>query len=154
MRLGSSSSRRGAHAVEAAFIYPVVLLLMIGLIIGGIAVFRYNQVANLAREGARWASVHGWSYKHEQNPSNPSPTLTTSAEVYNNAILPKVAGMDTARLSYTITWDDPYQGTVHYNGSAYVPNRVRVSVTYQWMPEAYLVGPINITSTSSAQMVY
>jgi hypothetical protein len=33
-------------------------------------------------------------------------------------------------------------------------NYVTVTVTYQWLPEFYLVGPINLSSTSKAAMAY
>jgi hypothetical protein len=33
-------------------------------------------------------------------------------------------------------------------------NYVTVTVTYQWMPEVFLIGPINLTSTSKIAMSY
>ena len=36
-----------------------MVMLMICIIIGGMGVFRYQQVAGLAREAARYACVHG-----------------------------------------------------------------------------------------------
>ena len=38
--------RRGAVAVEAAVVYPVLFLLLLGVIVGGMGVFRY-QMANV-----------------------------------------------------------------------------------------------------------
>jgi len=35
-----------------------------------------------------------------------------------------------------------------------VGNTVTVAVAYQWFPEVYLIGPISLTSTSTAQMLY
>ena len=57
--------RRGVAAVEFAVIAPVVLLFAFGLIVGGLGVFRYQEVAHLAREGARYASTHGGMYRQE-----------------------------------------------------------------------------------------
>ena len=51
--------RRGAALVETAFVFPVLIVLMIGLIVGALGVFRYQEVASLAREGSRYASLHG-----------------------------------------------------------------------------------------------
>ncbi|MFQ4149952.1 TadE/TadG family type IV pilus assembly protein [Arthrobacter sp. LAPM80] len=51
-------SERGAAAVEFAFILPVLLLLVIGIMEFG---FLFNQqisASNAAREGARYAAVH------------------------------------------------------------------------------------------------
>lgn len=143
--------RNGAHSVEAAFIYPLVLLFVIGTIIGGIAVFRNNQVANLAREGARWASVHGATYS-----ADTGDPKATEASVWESAILPKMVGMDRSRVTYSVTWDDPYQDPkwYDYDAGAWKTNYVHVTVTYQWMPEAFLVGPINIRGTSDAAVSY
>lgn len=61
MRVRGTSSRpsRGTNAVEAAIALPVAFLLILGTCVIGLGVFRYQQVASLAREGARYASVHG-----------------------------------------------------------------------------------------------
>ena len=51
--------RRGAVAVENALVLGVMFSLILGVIVLGMGVFRYQEMAYLAREGARWASVHG-----------------------------------------------------------------------------------------------
>src|SRR5262249_60834720 len=48
----SSPKRRGVVTVEAALVFPIVILLLLGLIVGAMGIFRYQQVAWLAREGA------------------------------------------------------------------------------------------------------
>lgn len=51
-------AERGAAAVEAAFILPVLLLLVMGIMEFG---FLFNQqisATNAAREGARFAAIH------------------------------------------------------------------------------------------------
>jgi hypothetical protein len=35
-----------------------------------------------------------------------------------------------------------------------IDNAVTVNVTYQWSPEAFLVGPINLSSTATMPMAY
>jgi Flp pilus assembly protein TadG len=50
---------RGQSLVEFALVSTVFFMTMFGTIIFGIGVWRYNMVADLAQEGARWASVHG-----------------------------------------------------------------------------------------------
>jgi len=130
--------RRGTTLVECAVIYPVTFLLLLGLVIGGLGVFRYQEVASLAREGARYASVRG--DKYQQLTGKPA---VTPAEVYQNAILPKAATLDPARLTYQVAWNpDNRQG-----------GTVTVVVTYQWVPEAYL-GGISLSSTSAMTVSY
>ena len=91
--------RRATTAVECAFVFPVTFFLIFGLLIGGMGVFRYQEVANLAREGARYAIVHGSKYQ-----SATGKAAATSTDVYNNAILPKVVSLDTGQLHYTVSW--------------------------------------------------
>src|SRR5437868_5783349 len=91
--------RRGITLVEAAIVYPVVLLLTIGLCVVGLGVFRYQQVAAVAREGARWASVRGGQWAAD----GPSRTLTTSDDIRTYAVVPHAAGLDTSANTLTCT---------------------------------------------------
>jgi Flp pilus assembly protein TadG len=149
--------RRGATVVECALVYPLTFLLIIGLIVGGLGVFRYQEVASVAREGARWASVHGYQCVQEANPGAGNPTLTTPADVYNNSIKPQAdaANLDPPSLAYTVSWADASQAPTYYdsNSGKWRTNTVTVTITYQWIPEAYL-GSITLTSTSVMPMSY
>jgi Flp pilus assembly protein TadG len=132
------SRRRAATIVECAIIFPTFFLLLIGFIVAGLGVFRYQEVASLAREGARWASVHGLQY--QQRTKNPA---ATPADVYENAIKPNVVALDASRLTYAVTWSpDNRQGGL-----------VTVRVTYNWLPEAYF-GSIQLSSTSTMAVAY
>jgi Flp pilus assembly protein TadG len=142
--------RRGATTVELAITCPIAFFLIFATIVGGLGVFRYQQVASLAREGARWASVHGSEY--EEDTGNPA---ATAEDVFTNAIQPMAIALDPDQLTYSVTWDvsnDPL--TVHSDYETPRGNTVSVRVNYQWFPELYLVGPYTLTSTSTAQMVY
>ena len=133
-----SPRRRGTHLLECAVVFPVVFLLLFGLLVGALGVFRYQQVASLAREGARYASVHGSQY--QQVTGKPA---ATAADVYNNAIAPRAVILDPSQLTSSVTWNpDNRQGST-----------VTVQVTYQWVPEAYL-GGLTLSSTSTMPMSY
>jgi Flp pilus assembly protein TadG len=130
--------RRGAVVLESAIVYPVVFLLILGLIIGGLGVFRYQEVAWLAREATRYASVHGTQYA--KITGKPAATAT---DVYNNAIVPRVVCLNLSQLSYTVTWSP--------NNSP--GSTVSVMVSYHWVPEAFLPA-MNMSSTSSDVVAY
>jgi Flp pilus assembly protein TadG len=132
--------RGGVTLVESAIVYPVVILFTLGLMIGGTGVFRYQQVAALAREGSRWASLHGSKYAQETGNA-----AATQQDVLDSAIKPMAAGLDASKITCTVTWspdNTPPDSTV------------TVVVSYQWMPEAFLNGPITLSSTSKAYMAY
>jgi Flp pilus assembly protein TadG len=138
--------------VESTIVLSTLLTLLIGFIVGGLGIFRYQQVAACAREGARWASVHGAQYQKETGNAAATPT-----DVYNNAILPMAVGLDTGQLSYTVAWNNsnaPYG----VNPTSKPPgqplnNTVSVTVSYVWIPEAYFPR-VTFTSTSVMPMSY
>ncbi|MBW8066617.1 MAG: pilus assembly protein [Ferrovum sp.] len=57
-------SERGVAAVEFAIIFPLMLLLMFGIIEFGTMMYDQIMVTNAAREGARWGSVQSVSLPH------------------------------------------------------------------------------------------
>jgi Flp pilus assembly protein TadG len=143
-------SRRGATTVEFAIACPIAFFLLFATIVGAMGVFRYQQVATLAREGARWACVHGGQYAQETD-----QPAATPEDVFEQAMLPITVALDLERLSYEVTWDESNMPlSVHEDYETPIGNTVTVTVTYQWFPEMYLVGPLTLTSTSTAQMMY
>jgi Flp pilus assembly protein TadG len=142
--------RRGTTAVEFAVACPILFFLLFATIVGSMGVFRYQQVAAVAREGSRWACVHGGQY--EQDTGKPA---ATPEDVYNKAILPAATMLNPERLSYAVTWDQsnmPLQVTDDVQEP--FGNTVTVTVTYQWFPEIFKIGPFTLTSSSTSQMIY
>ena len=136
--LRRNRQRSGATVVECAFVFPLFFLLLIGLIVGTLGVFRYQEVASLTREAARWASVRGHQYS--QATKNPA---ATAKDVYDNVIKARAKLIDPAEIDYSVTWDpNNRQGS-----------KVTVTISYNWVPEAFL-GGVNLTSTSTMLMSY
>jgi Flp pilus assembly protein TadG len=137
--------------VEFAIVVPVLFVLIFGVIIGGLGVSRYQRIALLAREGSRWASVHGAEYATETH-----NTAATAADVYNLAIVPKAVGLDLSKLSYSVTWntDNNQYHTTTVNGNLVkVANTVSVALSYQWIPQGY-IGQKTLRSTSVSVMSF
>jgi TadE-like protein len=57
----SRTRSRGQGLVEFALVLPVFMVILIGMVDLGRAIWANNSVANAAREAARFASVHGGS---------------------------------------------------------------------------------------------
>lgn len=159
MILRSTPKRRAALAVETAIVLPVMVFLLLMLFIGGIGVFRYQQAACLAREGARWASVRGSSWQID---TDSSPT--TQDDIRQNAVLPLAVGMDPSKVTVQVelidgvtgtatAWDSSRRSPLALNAQNLgVTNRVRVTVNYEWTPGVLLPGTINMTSVSEMPM--
>lgn len=161
MMLRRTDRRVGSILLESALVYPVLFVLVLAIIMFGFGVFRYQQVAHAAREGARWASVRGTEYAKERN----LPAATPDA-VYTNAILPHLAGAVPAGTTYSVTWAADAAGNpdkrptrpLQYTASAGVKQigsvtvTVTVTVTYNW--NTILFGTVPVSSTSVTPISY
>lgn len=134
MRL-KSTTRPAATMVEFAIVAFLTFFLIIGLIVGGAGVFRYVEVASLAREASRQASVHGTQYAKDTGNA-----AWTATDIYNNVIKPQAAILDLAKLTYSVTWttsNSPTHTVIANNQLVVVSNKVTVTINYQWIPEAF-----------------
>ena len=142
--------RRGAIALESALVMSVMFMLILGVIVLGMGVFRYQEMAYLAREGARYASVRGTQYA-----TDTGNTAATASTIYTNAIQPKMAALSSSQFSYSVSWNSsnaPYHTTTNGSGATVkVANTVSVTVNYAWVPEAFF-GGVTLTSTSTMPM--
>ena len=73
-RLPRRPRSRGQSLVEFALVLPLFLLLVMGIMDLGLAVFSYNSITNAAREGARLAIVN-------QDTSKVSAKATSQARI-------------------------------------------------------------------------
>jgi Flp pilus assembly protein TadG len=127
--------RRGMTTLECAVVYPVTILLLMGTVIVGLGIFRYQQLQSLAREGARYASVHGPLYASE----NGQPMASTSTVLtYVQGLAVALDGLNCTAVSYSATT---------------LPCTVSVTLTYTWTPEAYF-DSMAWTVTSTMPVTY
>jgi hypothetical protein len=125
-----SQARRGATIIEMAIVGPLAFLMVIGLMIGCLGIFRYNQVAALAHEGARWAAVRGRNFE-KINHRKP----ITAEDIRANVVVPRAAGIDLNRIECTMSLDKDH-------------SVVSVTVRYLWLPEAYF-GKLTLSDTAT-----
>src|SRR5262245_11836260 len=144
MRL-RDQSRTGGVAVEFAAVCPVAFTLILAIMIGGLAVFRFHELSTLAREAARYASVRGTDFQRVTG------TPAATADNIRTYVLSKATGLDTASLTCNVSWNTsnaPYT-SVYVNGMpAARSNAVTVTLTYQWIPEVFFTTGSTMTATS------
>ena len=124
---------RGATTVETAIVLPLVVLFLFGLLVFQMAAFRRNQIAWLAQESSRYASVHGQEFSKQSG-----RPIATVDEVLQNVIRPNAYGLDLKNLSLTLDWQDNFRiavVTIEYPWSSFIANRTlkcgsHVLVTY------------------------
>jgi hypothetical protein len=151
------------------------------MVVMALGVFRYQEMAHIARETARYASVHGARYA-----ANNPGAATVDLNALKAYAASKAVSLDTSQWTVTVTmtvfppgstsltlsppatsvvdWDDTTNNQNHspYSSWTQTPtgiattadNLVTVTITYPWIPEAYLTGPINLTSTTVMAIAY
>jgi Flp pilus assembly protein TadG len=126
--------------VEFAFILPIILLIITGLFDVARAVWQENTLAYAAREGTRYAIVHGSGYPDPLLIAWPNNTVQVTQVVQQAAV--GVAG-----VTVTTAWAD----------GCYERNcRVSVTATAPFvpLPSAYLLGgAFQITLRGGSELV-
>jgi Flp pilus assembly protein TadG len=118
----ASRRSRGQALVEFAFVAPMFFLLVFAIIDFGRYVYYVQILNNAAREGARYAIVHGNNSFTPTGPNPDDPTIT--AVVRNYAV-----GVIGAGPVFTVNsaWGSPPGAPSNHRGQ-----QVHVSVTYQF----------------------
>jgi len=99
----SRRNRPAATAVEAAIILPLTFFLVLGLMIGGMGIFRYQEMAHIARETARYAAVHGGQYAKQNATAIKAGTLPTVDKAYLvNYAKSLAVSLDTGQLNVDV----------------------------------------------------
>ena len=114
-------SRRGQQLVEFALLLPLLLLLLLGIIEFGFAVFRYDTVANTSREIARYGIVQLVHLNEED-------TLLAIDQYITDEIPRWTTGLISDSMSITPTLKDSEWRTT-----------VEITVTYE---HQFITGPI------------
>ncbi|HLI97434.1 MAG TPA: TadE/TadG family type IV pilus assembly protein [Candidatus Baltobacteraceae bacterium] len=112
-------AQRGTAMVEFAISSLVLLMLLLGILELGRALYTYHTIADAARLGARWAIVRGSGCIDASCPATQS-----SVKSY---VLAHVPLLDPSSVTVTANWPsgeaagDPVSVTVKYNFNFAVP---------------------------------
>ena len=131
--------RNGQALVEFAMIAPVFFLLVFAIIDFGRYVYYVQILNNAAREGARYAIVHGSRSLNPSGPPSPSDPSGDNVKAVVRDYSIGVTGSVPADFLVTVRWclpttscpDDP-PGTPDGDGTNARENTVSVNVTYQF----------------------
>ena len=147
--------RRGQALVEFALVAPFFFLLLLSIIEFGRAVYYIQILNNAAREGARYAIVHG---NESTNPTGPPPgyPISTNADPFAQAVKQQVrtyavgviGNVGSTDFVVTVCYIQPASGPMYQcpdnnagndmgtgnNGRSNPPQAVNVSVKYAFKP--------------------
>ncbi len=125
---------KGQALVEFALIIIFVMLLILGFIELVMMIYTYSVLADSAKEGVRYAIVHGTDLD-AAHCSGPGTTLTTPSVICADAAGTKVHDTVTQYAGYSLHSPAGMTVTVTYvDASSAPPNRVRVVVSYPYQP--------------------
>ena len=170
-------SERGVAAVEFAIVFPLMLLLMFGIIEFGTMMYDQIMVTNAAREGARWGSVQSASLAHPVSCNDPgisaiqgsspcsgsgSGSACMVASNYAANTLISYQGGNNNSPSVTVTCCDPVNGTGcpnsngngNGNGNSGVAIAVTVNYTFQGLGLGSLSAVQGSNNLSSTAVMY
>jgi Flp pilus assembly protein TadG len=153
--------------LEFAVVAPLALFLVFAQIVGSLGVSRYQEVAHLAREGARYASTHGGMYQREGIAEQTGVPAVASSSELRSYLAEKTVLLDPSRLQVDVAWTAP-STYIQVNMPVYVDtdasltppaqraiqNHVTVTITHQWSPELLPIDLVTLTSTSQMPMSY
>ena len=146
MRILPRSDRsRGQGLVEFALVLPVFMVILIGMVDLGRAIWANNSVANASREAARFASVHGGSCED----------LTGSVCSSTNycPVGPLAAGAVVPSTSPTCPYPSPSKQSIYDTATGYLVgggSSTTVTACY-WVPSTLTNtdGGTRLAATSS-----
>jgi len=144
----------GQAIVEFALTAVLLMLLMVGLLELSIFIYTYSVLANAAKEGVRYAIVHGASNGTASGPSSGSastPPCTASSTNVTNVVnqTNNCAGftlLDTSNVNVFVCYLD---------GNNKVNRLVEVSVNYVYRPLFGFNWPsVTVNANSAGRIVF
>jgi Flp pilus assembly protein TadG len=144
----TDGAQQGAQAlVEFALVLPIFLLVITGLIDVARAVWEENTLAYAAREGTRYAIVHGSAGNPKVGPIHPAQLNPSAFNTGNIVTVVRQNAIGVPNVSVTIDYP---------NGDNQRNHSVTVDVTSQFipLPSQYLLGgAFQITLRGGSQLV-
>jgi Flp pilus assembly protein TadG len=129
-RFGTSEkpfrSDSGSVAIETALAFMLIITLMVGIIECCVMMYTFSVVAEAARHGVRYATIHGSASSNCSGPStgctdSTGANVVTDVTTFANQFVKNVSGL-TVQVTYPDT------------GGSTAPSRVTVGVTYTYVP--------------------
>ena len=146
------ATARGQSLVEFALIFPIIILLVVGFVEIGRAVFAYNTIASAARQGARVAAVNQLANVTECDETRPiEDPYEPHWSIRGCVILAaKTLGITTSNV--TVSYAPPPSTTLSCTPTIHVGCIAFVTVTYNYSVATpfvnKVIGPITMIQTS------
>lgn len=143
-------SEAGQATVEFALSVVFVMLLIVGIIEMSMLLYTYSVVADAAKEGVRYAVVHG---THNSSPVGPTCPCAAIDGAIGTGVVKTYAQFsfhDTSTMTVTVTYPDATNPPANQS-----PNRVQVTVRYPYQPFFGLGWPtVNVYANAEGRILF
>ncbi|HYV23293.1 MAG TPA: TadE family protein [Candidatus Bathyarchaeia archaeon] len=147
---------RGQSLVEFALLLPLMLLIITGLFDVARAVWEENTLAYAAREGTRYAIVHGSEGTPRVDAATPQCGTPSADPVFcvNIPNVVKQAALGVPNVTVIVTYPTNYPGTTTPCADRNCLVAVEASAPFVPLPSQYLLnGAFQITLRGGSQLV-
>lgn len=138
-------SEAGQSLVEFALASAMFFMTIFGILSFGIGIFRYNLVADLAQEGARWASVRGSGHD--------SSIAAASESHVGTYVTGRAVGVEVSTSVFTVDASKTCTTTHVHPSSLGEGSGFCVTVSTTFGPVTAFIPNTTLTLQSTAQMV-
>jgi len=154
VRGGSRRASRGQGLVEFALVFPIIALLLFGLLDLGRAVFAYNTIGNAARQGARVAAVNQIQVSPDCNQSRPIEDPSDPHWSIKTCAANSATSLGVLPADVSVTYSTPVGTTLSCSPTLNVGCIATVTVNYAYRPMTPVISSIfpSMTMISTSQM--
>ncbi len=130
----------GSILIETALTFTMMITMVLVIVECSMMVYTYSVIEEAAREGVRYASIHGADSASCSGPStgcgdSSGTNVVTAVTNYAGTYSGKLAGMNV-----TVTWPD---------GASTATSRVQVAIRYTYQPMFHFPGASPVLQVSS-----
>jgi hypothetical protein len=156
MRFSSRKHEKGQALVEFALMTVFLLILILSFLELVMLVYAYIVLADAAKEGVRYAIVHGAENSLPSGPPGPGATTAPpcTADVGSN-----LAKVKTAVTNYASSSGHSTAGmnihVCYFDGDNLPPHRVTVVVSYPYQPFFGMGWPtVNVNAAAEGRILF
>ena len=152
-----SNPRRegGQGLVEFALVIPIILVVIVGALDLGRAVYAYNTIANAARQGARVAAVNQIATSPDCNGDRPVENVANPHWSIKRCAAAAALTLGVQPADVSVAYRAPTGSTMTCtSGALNVGCIATVTVSYTYTPITPIIGSLvgNIVINSTSQM--
>ena len=149
----AASRDTGQGMVELALVLPVLVLIMVGIMDLGRAVFAYNTIANAARQGARVAAVNQLPDVTDCDETRPIEDPYEPHWSIRGCAIAAAAALGISSANVVVSYAAPPDTSLSCSPTLHVGCIAAITVTYDYSISTpfvnWIIQPFTMSQTSN-----